>query len=286
MPDDSRSRRLELHDEALSAAHPARAPRRARRRTRRGRRRRRSRAPAARRRRRARGGRGGPRTRRSSGSPRGHAERLAGVGLGAASQGVGELGERRERTAQRDEIARRGAVEGELDREPLDVAHLVEPLAQLAPRAGVPREELDRVVTAPDLGDARERREEPPAEQARAGRGLRRVDLSEERAALGAVDRAGRARGAPASPRRARACRPARRRRGATPAAGLPASHASRGRDAPGRRAPRRSGRARRLRLASPELRRRGRVRASRVVEGRRRAPARRRGRRAPPRAA
>ncbi len=64
-----------------------------------------------------------------------HAERFAGGRLGAARERLGQGGQRAERPPQGDEVARRRPVEGELDRQPLHVAHVAQPVAYVAAHA-------------------------------------------------------------------------------------------------------------------------------------------------------
>src|SRR5262249_16510741 len=124
-----------------------------------------------------------PRPRRG---PEGLARAFVGTGLERAH----ERRQDAERRANGREIARRRAVHHELHGEAFDVADAREVRAYFGAEAGLGHEELHRVEPAANLGHARERREQTPTQEARAGRGLRRVDLREERALRVAVHRA------------------------------------------------------------------------------------------------
>ncbi len=81
--------------------------------------------------------------------------------LERAARERGELGQR---AAEGAEIARGRAVDTELHREPFEVGDDGQLRSDFRAKPGLGDEELDRVETAPDLGDARERREEAAAE--------------------------------------------------------------------------------------------------------------------------
>ena len=120
----------------------------------------------------------------------GDAEGVAGAAIGAAVERRGQTGELGEGTTEGHEVAGEGALHAELYREPLEVGDHGELGAHLGPEARLGDEELHGVEAAANLGDARERREEPAAEEARPRARLRLVDLREERSLVVAVDRA------------------------------------------------------------------------------------------------
>jgi len=105
----------------------------------------------------------------------------------AAIQQCGGLQGRLERRPDAEQVARPRALHGRAGRQPLEVAHAAERLAQPGERHLVAVERLHRVETALDGGAVQEGREQPPPQLARAGRGARLVQHLEQREAPAAV---------------------------------------------------------------------------------------------------
>ena len=116
-----------------------------------------------------------------------HLEGLARAPVGAALERESERRELAERATERQEIPRPGAIDGELHGQALEIRDVPQARAQLGAEARLGDEQLDGVEAAPDLGDGRARREEAAAQEAGPRRGLRLVDVSEERAARLAI---------------------------------------------------------------------------------------------------